>query len=202
MLPTRHLHDNTLVLLLEPGDGISLCYSVLDTDLGGADLAAGNTVAGAGQDDKEVHTEDTGGGIIFKTKIDVLGDTKSEASGVGEVLLLQLILLDLQASVKDLVGLETTDGHIHGDLLVSSDTEGTHSVSGLAVDGLLISELLQHLGGTGQSITSLTNATVDDQLVNLQLTHGVLSLLLSNRCHFHNTKFLKLCDLTNNTTSL
>lgn len=48
----------------------------------------------------------------------------------------------------------------------------------LGVDGLLVGKLFEHLGGTGESITRLTNATVDDHLVNLQLTHRVLCLLL------------------------
>ena len=39
----------------------------------------------------------------------MLGDAEAEAAGVGEVLLLQLELLDLQASLEDLVGLEATD---------------------------------------------------------------------------------------------
>lgn len=36
----------------------------------------------------------------------------------------------------------------------------------LGVDRLLVSQLLKHLGGASQSITRLTNATVDDHLVN------------------------------------
>ena len=39
----------------------------------------------------------------------MLSDTEAEAAGVGEVLLLQLVLLHLQGTVKDLVGLEATD---------------------------------------------------------------------------------------------
>jgi hypothetical protein len=39
----------------------------------------------------------------------VLGDTEAEAAGGGEVLLLELVLLDLQGAVQDLVGLEATD---------------------------------------------------------------------------------------------
>jgi hypothetical protein len=46
------------------------------------------------------------------------------------------------------------------------------------VNGLLASKLIQHLSGTGQSITRLTNANVDDKLLDVQLAHGVVQLLL------------------------
>lgn len=44
-------------------------------------------------------------------------------------------------------------------------------------DRSLACELLQHLGGTGQPVTALTNADVQAQLANTQLPHGVLLLL-------------------------
>lgn len=74
-----------------------------------ADLSLGHTVARSHQDDEEIHTEDTSGRIVLDTKIDVLVDTETEAAGVGEVLLLQLVLLDLKTTVQDLVGLEASD---------------------------------------------------------------------------------------------
>lgn len=55
----------------------------------------------------------------------------------------------------------------------------------LGVNGLLVGQLLKHLGGTSQSITRLTNATVDDHLVNLQLTHRVLRLIFLGRHGFN-----------------
>ena len=48
---------------------------------------------------------------------------------------------------------------------------------------LLVSELFQHLGGSGQTITRLTNTVVDDELVNFQLSHGIGLLIFS---HFNN----------------
>ncbi len=39
----------------------------------------------------------------------MLVDAEAEAASLGEVLLLKLILLDLEAAVKQLVGLEATD---------------------------------------------------------------------------------------------
>jgi hypothetical protein len=51
----------------------------------------------------------TSGRVVLKAQIDVLSDTETEAAGGREVLLLQLVLLHLEGTVKDLVGLEATD---------------------------------------------------------------------------------------------
>lgn len=45
------------------------------------------------------------------------------------------------------------------------------------VDRGLTGELLQHLGGTGQSVTRLADADVQDELLDAELPHGVLGLL-------------------------
>ena len=80
---------------------------------------------------------------------------------------------------------------MHGNLLVSADAEGSHGVASwrlkedngvkygrlcvvskllqeltLGVNGLLVGQLLEHLGSASKSITRLTNAAVDDHLVN------------------------------------
>ena len=47
----------------------------------------------------------------------------------------------------------------------------------LGEDRLLVGEGFQHLGGAGKSVTRLTNAAVDDQLVDLEAAHGVLCLI-------------------------
>ena len=44
---------------------------------------------------------------------------------------------DLQSPLEDLFGLGTSDGAMHGDLLVSPDTERPDGVSGLGEDGSL-----------------------------------------------------------------
>lgn len=80
----------------------------------------------------EVHAVDTDAGVVLDTQIDVLGDTEAEVAGLGEVALPQLILLDLQATLQNLLGLGATDGDVNGDLLVTTDTEGTDGVAGLA----------------------------------------------------------------------
>lgn len=80
----------------------------------------------------EVHAVDTNARVVLDTKIDVLVDTEAEVAGLGEVPLAELVLLDLEATLKDLLGLGATDGDVDGDLFVTTDTEGTDSVAGLA----------------------------------------------------------------------
>lgn len=51
----------------------------------------------------------TSGRVVFESKVDVFLDTKAEASRVGEVFALELILLHLQPSLKDLQRLVAPD---------------------------------------------------------------------------------------------
>ncbi len=39
-------------------------------------------------------------------------------------------------------------------------------------------QLLQHLGGTGKSVTRLSDGDVENELLDLQLPHGVAGLVL------------------------
>lgn len=80
----------------------------------------------------EVHTVDTNAGVVLDTQVDVLADTEAEVTGLGEVPLSQLVLLDLEATLENLLGLGATDGNVNGDLFVTTDTEGTDGVAGLA----------------------------------------------------------------------
>ena len=57
------------------------------------------------EDDKEVHTIDTNAWVILDAKINVLLDTETEVSIFREVLSSQLVLLDLQSSLENLLGL-------------------------------------------------------------------------------------------------
>lgn len=106
---------------------------MLGADSSRSDFAAGHSVAVADHDNVEIHTENAGGRIVLQTQIDVLGDAESEATSGRKVLFLQLVLLDLEATVKDLIGLEATDSDVHGDLLVTADTESSDGVSGYKI---------------------------------------------------------------------
>ena len=104
---------------------------------------------------------------------------------VGEVLLSELEFSDLETSLEELISLLTSDSDTHSDFLISLDTEASDGVLGLGLDGLLISEILEHLGGLGEPITALTDAAVDDELLNLDLSHLVLELFLLLLCSLY-----------------
>lgn len=121
--------DDTLVLLLEPLLGISLLDLVVKSDAGLGSSALGDALSGAVEDNVEVHTVDTDGRIVLKTKIDVLINTEAEVSGGAEVVVKQLELLDAETLLDDFEGLGATDGGVDGDLLVTADTELSDGVA-------------------------------------------------------------------------
>lgn len=116
--------------------------------------AAGDALTRAGHAAVEVHAVDTDGGVVLDTEIDVLADTEAEVASLGEVALAELVLLDLEATLENLLSLQcvldfllpihfmgvsigrmylgATDSDVDGDLLVTADTEGTDGVAGLA----------------------------------------------------------------------
>jgi len=174
------LKDNSLIFLLKPSDGVVASDTVLQADAAGSDLSASNSVAGADQHDVEIHAKDACPWIIFQAQVDVLCDAEAEAARVGEVLLLQFKFLHFQTTIENFVGFVATNSHVNGNFLISSNAKCSHSVSSFGVDRLLVRQLLQNLGGTGQSVARLADAAIDDKLVNLQLAHGVLCLVFSH----------------------
>jgi len=162
---------------LEPVLGILLGDEVLVADTAGSTLLAGHTVSRAGQHNVEVHAINANARVILDAQIDVLIDTKAEVTRLGEVAILQLELLDGQTLLQDLLGLLATNSDVGSDLLISADTEGTHGQTSSRQNGLLVSQLLQHTGSTSQTITALTNAAVDDKLLDEDLAHRFRLLL-------------------------
>ena len=127
-----NLPDNSLEPGLVPFDDLVLADLVGRTDGGPGTAALGDALTTAAHADVEVHSVDTDSGVVLDSEIDVLGDTETEVTGLGEVALAELVLLDLEATLEDLLGLGATDGDVNGDLLVTADTEGTDGVAGLA----------------------------------------------------------------------
>ena len=119
-------------------------------------------------------TVNADGGIVLDAQVNVLLDTEAKVSGGGEVDVSQFVFLDLEATLQDFLSLGTADGTADGNLFVTTNAEGTHGVASLGEDGQLASQLFQHLGGTGQSITRFTNANVQAKLFNAQFTHDIL----------------------------
>ena len=89
----------TTELGLEPALGISLGDSVLDTDATTLALFVGDSVSGSLEDNVDIHTVNSNGGIVFQTKIDVLVDSETEVSTGGETVGGKLELLHLKSLV-------------------------------------------------------------------------------------------------------
>lgn len=66
---------------------------------------AGDALTGAGHAAVEVHAVDTNRRVVLDTKIDVLADTEAEVAGLGEVALAEFVLLDLEATLENLLSL-------------------------------------------------------------------------------------------------
>jgi len=107
----------------------------------------------------------------------VLGDTKTKAAILRKIFLTQLILFHLQALLKNLLGLLTTNCHVTSNLFVSSDTEASDGETSAREDWLLLSELFQHLASTGETVTTFTHADVEHQLLHANLAHGIVGLV-------------------------
>lgn len=97
-----------------------------------AATTAGDTLTRTGHAAVEVHTVDTNGGIVLDAEIDVLVDTEAEVTSLAEIALAELVFLDLEATLQNLLSLGATDRNVDGNLFVTTDTEGTDSVAGLA----------------------------------------------------------------------
>lgn len=132
----------------------------------------------------------------------MLADAETKVASLGEIAALQFVLLDLEAALENLLGLGTTDSDVHGDLFVTADTERTDGVAGLActnpsasastsfcfaiarfrtVHRSLTAQLLQHLRGTSKTVTGLADGDVQHELLDAQLAHRVLALVLAFR---------------------
>lgn len=102
------------------------------SDSGLAAAALGNTLSRTGHAGVEVHSVNSDSRVVLDTEIDVLADSETEVASLREVALAELVLLDLQSTLQDFLCLWATDGNVDGDLLVTTDTEGTDGVAGLA----------------------------------------------------------------------
>jgi hypothetical protein len=81
---------------------------------------------------EEIHPVNSDRRVILDTKIDVFADTETEVTSLREVALAEFVFLDLQSTLQDFLSLWSTDSDMHSNLLVTTDTESSDSVSGLA----------------------------------------------------------------------
>jgi hypothetical protein len=168
--------NKTFVLLLEPVDGFFFGDLLEVSDSSGLSLSLGNSFTRSGEDNVEVHTEDTGIRVVSHTKIDVFLNTETEVTGVGEVSLSKFEFLNSETLFEDGFSDFTSDGNTASDLFESLNTERSDGESGLRKDGLLLGQIFQDLGSLGELITSFTDGDVQDELGNVDFSHGVISL--------------------------
>ena len=117
---------------LEPLDGLITLDLVGRSNMGLASSALGDTLTRTGHAAVEIHSVNTNSGVVLDTEIDVFADSETEVASLREVTLAELVLLDLQATLENLLSLWSSDGDMDGDLLVTTDTECSDGVSGLA----------------------------------------------------------------------
>lgn len=85
---------------------------------------------------------------------------QTSSANERDIPLPQLVLLDLQCPLQNLLRLGSTDSDVARNLFVTADTKVADSVARLGVDRRLASQLLEHLGGTGETITGFTDRDV------------------------------------------
>merc|ERR1740117_1964567 len=169
--------DDAVILGLEPLDAILLVELVGEANLALPQLAACHAASRAAKMDEEVHAVDAGAWVVLDAKIDVLRDTETEAAVLAKVAFAQLVLLDLQALLDNLHGLLAAHGHVASDLLVTADAERTDGDASLGEHGRLLRELLEHLGGAREAVTTLADANVEHELLDADLPHGILGFV-------------------------
>lgn len=80
----------------------------------------------------KVHSIDADCRVVFYSQIDVFADAESEIARFREILLLQLVFLDLEATFENFFSLGSSHGDMNSNFFVTTDPEGTDSVAGLA----------------------------------------------------------------------
>ena len=80
LIPLPAAHDWPDDMLDEPELGLVLGDALEFAESVGSCSSLGDSLACSGEDDVEIHTEDTSGGIVLNSEIDVLINTKSEVA--------------------------------------------------------------------------------------------------------------------------
>jgi len=174
------LSDNTLKSRLEPFHTLVTLDLVVGSNVCLASTTLCNTLTRTSHAAVEIHSVDTNRRVVLDTKIDVFADTESEVASLREVTLAEFVFLDFQSTLQDFLGLWSTNGDMNGDLLVTTDTECSDSISGLAINWSLTTQLLQHLRSTSKSITRFSDRDVENKLLDAKLLHGIARLLIGH----------------------
>lgn len=93
-------------------------------------------------------------------------------------MLSQFEFLDFEATLDELHSSLAADGDVHCDFFVPLDAEASDGVARLGLNGLLVGEVRQHLGGLGQLIARLSRAEVENKFFDVDLSHLIVELFL------------------------
>jgi hypothetical protein len=148
---SNDLPHDTLESALVPLDCLLLGDAMTGTNLGLAATTLGDTLARSGpvfslvqipvpqltsieysHAAVEVHSVDTNRRVVLDAEIDVFADAEAEVACLGEVALPQLVFLDLEATLQNFLCFWSPNCDVNSNLLVTTDTEGSDSVAGLA----------------------------------------------------------------------
>lgn len=135
---------------LEPLNSLLALDLVGSTNLGLSATALGNTLSWAGHASIEIHSVNSDRWVVLDTEIDVLRDTEPEVASLGEVALAKLVLLDLETTLENLLCLWAADGDVNRDLFVTTNTEGSDGVAGLAYREDCVSYAISRVDGKGK----------------------------------------------------
>ena len=114
----------------------------------------------AAHDGIKIHAKDTNRGVVSRTKVDMLLNSKAKVARLGKVAPTKLILLHLETTLEDLLSFRPTNCDVHGNFLVTPDTELTDGVARFGRDWCLACQLFENFGGSRQTITRLANGYV------------------------------------------
>jgi len=126
-------------------DGLITLDLVVGSNGGLAAATLSNALSWSAHAAVEIHSVNSDRRVVLDTKIDVFADTETEVTSLREVALAELVLLDFQSTLKDFLSLWSSDSNVHSDFLVTTDTEGSDSVAGLACELLVC--YLNAIGG-------------------------------------------------------
>ena len=164
---SKGIRQNTIVFDFKPLLGFFFGDTLVLADTRSATFSFGNTSSWSFEADVEIHTVNTGGGIVFDAQINVFCDTETKVTALGEVFRQQFKLFDTKTSVQQFQSFFTTDSHVASDLFISSDTKLSHGKTCFGQDRFLIGQLLQHFGGTCKSIPGFPDGAIDDQFLHV-----------------------------------
>jgi len=152
--------DNALEPRLEPCHRVFLNHSMLRADSRLLNLPLRNAVPRAAHNDVKVHAEDTNRGIVSRTEVNMLLNSKSKVARLGKVASTELVLLHFKTALKNLFSFGPTNRDVDGNLFVAPDTELADGVAGLGGHWRLARELFEDFGRSRQTVTRLPNGYI------------------------------------------